>query len=247
MQEQPLFRPARVGARHFLQRHGERLDDEVVDRELEGARTVLRRHAVEARARGKHGVELAVDAEIEMRDGLLGEREPLGNDPAHGVVRHKLVAARLVERQHLLVGQAPGRRRPRQREAALRLWARLDGFDRLRVVGDAAASAAIGGMSRLTMRPFGPEPRSLPRSMPRWRASLRASGEAAMRFAWPPSPLCRFAPCVDIGQPSLASASFAIASSQCSPSNIMMRVTRTAPSSRQRTLTLKPSGLERGT
>ena len=72
-----------------------------------------------------------------MRDGLFGEREPLGNDAAHGVVRYKLVAARLVERQHLLVGQAPGRRRPRQHEAALRLWHRLDGFEHLCVFGDA--------------------------------------------------------------------------------------------------------------
>ena len=74
--------------------------------------------------------------EIEMRDGLLGEREPLGNHAAHGVVRHNLVAAGLVERQHLLVGQTRGRRRPRQREAPLRLGHRLDGFDRFCLLGD---------------------------------------------------------------------------------------------------------------
>ena len=39
-----------------------------------------------------------------MRDGLLGEGQPLGDDPAHGVMGHELVGAGLVQREHLLVG-----------------------------------------------------------------------------------------------------------------------------------------------
>ena len=89
-----------------------------------------------------------------MRDGLLRQREPLGNDAAHGVVRHKLVAARLVEGAAPACRSGPpARRRPRQREAALRLWLRLGGFEHLCVFGDARLA---GGerMSRLTIRPL---------------------------------------------------------------------------------------------
>ena len=49
---------------------------------------------------------VAIDGEIEMRDGPLGEREPLGDEAAHRVVRHDLVGTWLVEREHLRVGKA---------------------------------------------------------------------------------------------------------------------------------------------
>src|SRR6476646_7039813 len=47
-----------------------------------------------------------------MRDGLLRQGEPLGNEAAHGVVRHELVRARLVESEYLGVGHRLGRFTP---------------------------------------------------------------------------------------------------------------------------------------
>ena len=72
-----------------------------------------------------------------MRDGLLREREPLGDDAAHGVVRHKLVAARLVEARTCLSERPAGGARPRQHEAALRLGFASAASEHLCVFGDA--------------------------------------------------------------------------------------------------------------
>ena len=91
MAQQPLFRPGGVGRRHGLQRHGQRFDDEIVERELEGARSFLWGKRVEPRAGGERRIELAIDGEIEMRDGLLRQREPLGDEAPHGVVRDDLI------------------------------------------------------------------------------------------------------------------------------------------------------------
>ncbi len=100
-----------MAAGHGLQRHGQRLDDEIVERELEGARAVLRRHGVQPRAGGEQRVELAVDRQIEMRDGLLRQREPFGDEAAHGVVRHDVIRPGIVEREHLAVGESARRLR----------------------------------------------------------------------------------------------------------------------------------------
>ena len=64
-----------------------------------------------------------------MRDGLLREREPLGDEAAHGVVRHDLVGAGIVEREHLLVREA-ARRLSASAPDQLAAAARARGFDR---------------------------------------------------------------------------------------------------------------------
>ena len=71
--EHAALGPAHVGVGHALQRQRQRLDDEVVDRELVGrlAVLVLRRGGVDLLARGQQLADLAVDRQVEMRDGLL--------------------------------------------------------------------------------------------------------------------------------------------------------------------------------
>ena len=121
------FRPGDVGGRHLRQRQRQRLDDEVVDRELVGARALLGRGRVHALAGAQQLVDAAIDGQIEVRDGLLGQGQALGDDLAHAVVRHDLVGALLVERQDLVVGhglRAECRRRARRPGARrCRPWA----------------------------------------------------------------------------------------------------------------------------
>ena len=73
MLEHAAFGPGDVGVGHALQRERQRLDDEVVDRDLVGglAVLVLRRGGVDLLARGQELVDIAVDREIEVRDRLL--------------------------------------------------------------------------------------------------------------------------------------------------------------------------------
>ena len=66
----------------------------------------FRRHGVQAGTRGEQFLEVAVDGQVEMRDGLLGQRHPLGDEAAHGVVGHQVVGARVVKGEHVGVGQA---------------------------------------------------------------------------------------------------------------------------------------------
>ncbi len=153
----------------------------------------LRGERVEPRAGGQQRVELAIDGEIEMRDGLLGERQPLGDEATHRVVRHDLVGPRLVEREHLAVGEPARLLRLAPRDQLLRARLRrllaLDGLGRSDVEIGSIRSATLGvawaarSTSRLTMRPCGPEPLSVASSSPSSRASRRASGEAKMRVA----------------------------------------------------------------
>ena len=139
---------------HGLQRHGQSLDDEIVERELEGARPLLRGERVEPCAGRHQRVELAIDGEVEMRNGLLGERQPLGDEATHRVVRHDLVRPRLVKREHLAVGEPARlvRLAPRDQllRARLRRLLALDGlggsgrgdrFDRLRGLGRSVGRA----------------------------------------------------------------------------------------------------------
>ena len=114
----PRFRPGDVGGRHLRQRQRQRLDDEVVDRELVGARAVLGRRGVHALAGAQQFVDAAVDRQMEVRDGLLRQRQALGDDLAHAVVRDDVVGALLVERQDLVVRHAAAARMRRAAASA---------------------------------------------------------------------------------------------------------------------------------
>ena len=72
----PAFGPAHIGVGDALQRERQRLDDEVVDRELVGrlAVLVLGRGGVDLLARGRELADVAVDRQVEMRDGLRSRR-----------------------------------------------------------------------------------------------------------------------------------------------------------------------------
>ena len=91
--EHAALGPRGVGVGHALQRECKRFDDKIVDRELPErlAILVLRRGAVDLLARGQETADVAIDREVEVRDGKAGLREPLGDDPSHAVVRHELV------------------------------------------------------------------------------------------------------------------------------------------------------------
>ena len=60
---------------------------------------------IHPRAGGEQSIDIAVDSEIEMRDRPLRQSETLGDESPHRVVRHELVGAGLVEREHLGVGE----------------------------------------------------------------------------------------------------------------------------------------------
>ena len=66
-------------------------------------------HAVQPLAGREQRIDVAIDVQVEMRDGLLRQGEPLGEEAAHAVVGHDLVGAGLVEREDLLVGEAAKR------------------------------------------------------------------------------------------------------------------------------------------
>ena len=135
--------PAHVGVRHALQSQRQRLDDEIVDRKLVGrlAVLVLGRRGVDLLARLEQLADVAVDGQVEMRNGLHRRREPLRNGAAHAVVRHEIVAAVVVERADLLVRH----RRRDERCAGGRCGRRaqaLARFCRLDIAGDDAAVRA---------------------------------------------------------------------------------------------------------
>ena len=97
-------------------RQRQRLDDEVVDRELVGRarRPCLRRAGIGLLAERQQLVHLDVGGEIEMRDGLLGLDQPARDGRAHAVERHLLVSHALIERLDLR-GARTGRHRWRAR------------------------------------------------------------------------------------------------------------------------------------
>ena len=106
--EHAAFGPGHVRVRDALQRERERLDDEVVDRELVGrlAVLVLGRGGVDFLARGQKLADVAVDRQVEVRDGLLRLDQPPRDDLAHVVVRDDLVAALFEQRPDLVVGRS---------------------------------------------------------------------------------------------------------------------------------------------
>ena len=70
--EHAAFGPGHVGVGHALQRQRQRLDDEVVDRELvDGLAVGLGGGSVDLLACGQQLADIAVEREIEMRDGEL--------------------------------------------------------------------------------------------------------------------------------------------------------------------------------
>ena len=147
--EHAALGPRGVGVGHALQRERKRFDDEIVDRQLPErlAILVLGRGAVDLLARGQETADVAIDREVEVRDGKAGLREPLGDDPSHAVVRHELVGAFWIERADLLVGRATngGRRHAcgrRRRSGRCRRQNVLGGFCRFDVGRDDAAMRA---------------------------------------------------------------------------------------------------------
>src|SRR5262245_63520860 len=104
--EQRSFGPGHVGVRDALKRERKRLDDEIVDRNLVGrlAVLVLRRSGVDLLARGQELVDIALEREIEMRDGELRFEEAPRDHLADIVVRDDVVRAGLEQRTDLLVG-----------------------------------------------------------------------------------------------------------------------------------------------
>ena len=150
-----ILGPDRVRGRHALERDGQRLDDEVVDRELVGglAVLVLAGGRVDLLAQGHERIELAIERQVEMRHRLLRLDEALGDGLAHAVEGHFLVGARLEHRLDLIGAHA------------------LSKLRRSGLGGGAAAAAAAGAAAGFapppetaertsfsTMRPCGPEP-----------------------------------------------------------------------------------------
>ena len=80
------------------------LDHHVVDGDLVGWLAVLVGWCaiVKLRTQRQKRIKLHIHSHIEMRRGLLGFQQTLGNGFAHAVVRLKLVGALLKERQHLV-------------------------------------------------------------------------------------------------------------------------------------------------
>ena len=148
------------------------LDDEVVDRELWCPR--FSRHGVDRLARRQQRVDLAIDRQIEMRDGLLGLRAGAARSPCASMV----CGTRVMGAGAANTGGRGGRRGLRGVAAG--------------APARHAARQRPLSMSALTMRPCGPLPliraRSSPPAAPcAWRAGWR---RCARRWS-PPLPLRR--------------------------------------------------------
>src|SRR5215831_19217402 len=91
--EHGAFGPGHVGVRDALERERKRLDDEIVDRNLVGrlAVLVLRRGGVDLLARRHELTDIALEREIEMRDGKLRFEEAPRDHLADIVVRDGVV------------------------------------------------------------------------------------------------------------------------------------------------------------
>ena len=100
----------------------QRLDDEIVDRELECrvAVLVLRRGGVGLFAQRQQPADLDIGGEIEMRDGLLRLHQPRRDGAAHAVERHFFERRGAIQRLDLLGGRTCGRRRGARRSRTRR-------------------------------------------------------------------------------------------------------------------------------
>src|SRR5215468_10785674 len=105
MLEHAAFGPGDVGVGYPLHCKRQRLDDEIVDRELVGrlAILVLRRGRVDLLARSEQLAYIAVEREIEMRDGELRLDQAARDHLAYVVVRDDIVAAGFEESTDLVV------------------------------------------------------------------------------------------------------------------------------------------------
>ena len=101
--QEPVAREHRIGRRHALQRRRPGLDDEVVERELEGRLAVLAfgRGGIGLLAHGDQAVGVDVGGQIEMRNGLLRLDQTAGDGRAHRIERHFLVSDALIQRLDL--------------------------------------------------------------------------------------------------------------------------------------------------
>ena len=176
--EHAAFGPAHIAVRHLLQRDRHRLDDEVVDRELVERLLflVLGRRRVDLLARGEQLADVAVDGEIEGRNGLRRRGQALRDGAAHAVMRHDLVGALFEQREDLLVGH-------RRRDArAPRRGAAAGAF---RPLPDLALST-----SRAMTRPCGPRAVDAARARCRlpWRDAAPAARRRCGRGRWLAAP-----------------------------------------------------------
>ena len=126
--EHSALSPGHIRVGHTLQRHGQRLDDEVIDRNLVGrlAVFVFRSGGVDLLAQRQKRIELAVDCEIEMRDRLLGLDQTTRNRLAHRIMRDFLERTRLEEFPDGRIGHALRRTAGRSRRCRRRRSGRSD-------------------------------------------------------------------------------------------------------------------------
>ncbi len=138
--EHPAVGPAHIAIGNLLQRDRHRLDDEIVHRELVERLLVLvgRRLLVDLLACGQQFADVAIDRQIEMRDGLHRGGQALRDRAPHAVMRHDLVGALLEQRPDLLIRHRRRKRRPARRRSRRRLQA-LAGFRLVDVARDDAA------------------------------------------------------------------------------------------------------------
>ena len=129
--EHRAFGPRHVGVRNPLQCERKRLDDEIVDRDFVGRRSVLVlwRGGVDLFARGQELVDPAVERQVEVGDRKLRFEETPRNHFANVVVRDSFVRTGLEQRADLLVGRRLDARRHRRRSGSHDPAARLGRFD----------------------------------------------------------------------------------------------------------------------
>ena len=103
-----IVRPRHIGFRHLDQRHGQGLDDEIIDGNFPRglAVLVLRCLQIEAFAQGQEVLEGNIDGDIEMRHRLLGFRQPPRNGFAHAVMGNEIVGVRFEELENGIVRHA---------------------------------------------------------------------------------------------------------------------------------------------
>jgi pyruvate dehydrogenase E2 component (dihydrolipoamide acetyltransferase) len=111
---------------------------EVIDRKLVGrfAVFVLRRDGVDFLARDKQPADIAIDRQIEMRNRLRRRSQALRDRAPHAVVRNDFVAAVLIERPHLLIGQRRCNLRCTSRRGRGRRLQSLAGLRVINIAGD---------------------------------------------------------------------------------------------------------------
>jgi hypothetical protein len=103
---------------------------------------------VDLLAGGEQLADVAVHRQVEMRNGLYGCRQALGDGASHAVMRHDVVAARFEQREDLLVRHRWRDRRRSGRRRRGRSLQALAGFRLRDVAGDDAAMRAGTGDAR---------------------------------------------------------------------------------------------------